>query len=173
MPLYKQCLDSLVEIPSIALDSENNLQNLIEKNLLETFLDIRLIQSDYYTHFGRIDTLGIDADNAPVIIGYKLDKHDNTVNKCIHALKWLISQKSSFIKMLVQDTLGKEVAEKIQHNLNLAHAICIGEAFSIYDITTVESIPLYVDLIKYRKFGQELFLLEAIALHGKDYKNIN
>jgi RecB family endonuclease NucS len=53
-----------------ALTIEKSLQTLIERNL-ETFLGVRFLASEYSTgktHGGRIDTLGIDENNSPVII---------------------------------------------------------------------------------------------------------
>ena len=53
---------------------EREIQKLCEQNL-ETFFAIRSLATEYTTgnkHKGRIDTLGIDENNCPVIIEYKL-----------------------------------------------------------------------------------------------------
>lgn len=53
---------------------ESEIQKLCEQNL-ETFFGIRFLASEYSTgnkHRGRIDSLGIDENNCPVIIEYKL-----------------------------------------------------------------------------------------------------
>jgi len=69
---------------------------LIEENLLEV-LDIRLLASEYVTTSGgRIDTLGINSNNVPVIIEYKRNKNDNVINQSLSYLKWLRSQKVEF-----------------------------------------------------------------------------
>ena len=57
----------------VASDLEKPLQTLIEKNL-EELLGIRFLKTEYSTgktHGGRIDTLGLDENNCPVIFEYK------------------------------------------------------------------------------------------------------
>lgn len=60
-----------IELTGKSVAVEKILQTLIESNL-EAFLGVRLLASEYSTgktHGGRIDTLGIDENNCPVIIG--------------------------------------------------------------------------------------------------------
>src|SRR3712207_9312708 len=58
------------ELPSKSVALEMSVQTLIERHL-EALLGVRFLASEYVTgktHGGRIDTLGIDENNAPVII---------------------------------------------------------------------------------------------------------
>lgn len=67
------------ELTGTSVSVEKSLQVLFEKNL-ETLLSIRFVESEYSTgpvHRGRIDTLGIDEDHAPVIIEYKRATNEN------------------------------------------------------------------------------------------------
>lgn len=51
---------------------------------LETFLGVRFLATEYETgktHRGRIDTLGIDENNSPVIIEYKRSSNENVINQ--------------------------------------------------------------------------------------------
>ena len=55
---------------------EKELQSLVEDNLQE-FFGITFLSSEYSTgerHGGRMDTLGIDENNSPVILEYKRKK---------------------------------------------------------------------------------------------------
>ena len=68
---------------------EKTLQSLMEHHL-ETFLGVRFLQSEYSTgktHAGRIDTLGIDENNSPVIIEYKRSTNENVINQGLFYLR--------------------------------------------------------------------------------------
>lgn len=70
-----------LEVQSAAL--EKTLQNLIERNL-DVFLGVRFVATEYATgrkHRGRIDTLGLDENNSPVIIEYKRSTGENVINQ--------------------------------------------------------------------------------------------
>lgn len=67
---------------------------MVEDNLLEV-LDMDFLYSEYpTTDRGRIDTLAIDADRAPVIIEYKRNRNENVINQALSYLKWLKISKS-------------------------------------------------------------------------------
>lgn len=58
------------ELPGKAAAIEKDLQMLIESHM-ETFLGVRFLETEYHTgktHRGRIDSLGLDENNCPVII---------------------------------------------------------------------------------------------------------
>lgn len=62
---------------------EREIQKLCEANL-DIFFGVRFLASEYYTgikHKGKIDSLGIDENNCPVIIEYKLDSKENVINQ--------------------------------------------------------------------------------------------
>jgi RecB family endonuclease NucS len=70
-------------LPSKASDLEKPLQTLIESNL-DTLLGVRFLASEHptgKTHGGRIDTMGIDEDNCPVILEYKRSVGENVINQ--------------------------------------------------------------------------------------------
>jgi hypothetical protein len=61
------------ELQGKSVAVEKSLQHIIERHL-ETFLGVRFLASEHSTgkrHAGRIDTLGIDENNSPVISEYK------------------------------------------------------------------------------------------------------
>ena len=65
--------NTVTELKGQAAALEKDLQNLIEANM-DSFLGVRFIASEYHTgqkHRGLIDSLGLDENNAPVIIEYR------------------------------------------------------------------------------------------------------
>jgi len=96
---------------------EKTLQTLIETHL-ETFLGVRLLTTEYVTgsdHKGRIDTLGIDENNSPVIIEYKRAMNENVINQGLFYLNWLMNHQKDFA-WLVLKRFGVEAADSIDWN---------------------------------------------------------
>jgi RecB family endonuclease NucS len=74
---------SASEMHGLASDLEKPLQTLIERNL-EALLGVRFLSTEYSTgktHSGRIDTLGLDENNCPVILEYKRSAGENVINQ--------------------------------------------------------------------------------------------
>ena len=97
------------ELKGYASDLEKPLQSLIEANL-EPLLGIRFLATEYSTgktHAGRIDSLGLDENNCPVILEYKRSASENVINQGLFYLDWLMDHKKDFL-WLVMDKLGKE-----------------------------------------------------------------
>jgi len=126
-------------------------------------LDLHFLATEYPTTFGgRIDTIAVDSNGAPVIIEYKLSKNENVINQALSYLRWLKAQKVEFFEMLVIKKLGKELAEKLKIDWNNPRVICIAENYSKFDIDTVEVIPMRLELFRYRFYENEILSLESI-----------
>lgn len=57
---------------------EKELQTLIEQNM-ETFFGVRFLKSEYVITNGRMDSIGIDENNSPVIFEYKRNQNENVI----------------------------------------------------------------------------------------------
>jgi RecB family endonuclease NucS len=89
MPIFIQEDGKLRKLKVDAPTKEKTLQLLIEQNLWEV-LEMHFLASEYPTTFGgRIDTLAIDANGAPVIIEYKLNRNENVINQALSYWRWL------------------------------------------------------------------------------------
>lgn len=162
MPIFRIAAGKLNKLGAIPLSKEKELQALIETNLKEV-LDLQFLQTEYTTTFGgRIDTLAVDSSGAPVIIEYKRNKNDNVINQGLSYLKWLKSQKPGFFEKLMQDKLGDTVAKSIGLDWGNPRVICIAEAYSKFDIDTVEVVPLRIELFRYRYYEDNVFALEPV-----------
>lgn len=140
---------------------EKSLQNLFEKNL-EALLGVRFLATEYSTgpvHGGRIDTLGLDEDGSPVIIEYKRSTNENVINQGLFYLDWLMDHKKDFL-WLVMDVLGKDAADKVEWSA--PRLICIAGDFTRYDGHAVKQINRSIELLRYRRFADDLLLLELV-----------
>ncbi|WP_316348352.1 DUF5655 domain-containing protein [Desulfuromonas acetoxidans] len=159
--LFKINNGNVVEITGKSVALEKSLQELMEKNL-EAFLGVRFLASEYSTgktHGGRIDTLGLDENGCPVIIEYKRSTNENVINQGLFYLDWLMDHKAEF-KLLVMDRFGKEVAEAIEWST--PRLLCIAGDFTRYDEHAVQQINRNIELLRYRKYADELLLLELV-----------
>lgn len=148
-----------VELQGDASDLEKPLQTLIEANL-DALLGIRFLATEYSTgktHAGRIDSLGLDENNCPVILEYKRSVGENVINQGLFYLDWLMDHQAEF-KLLVMDKLGKPAADAI--DWTAPRLVCIAADFTKYDGHAVQQINRNIELIRYRRFGEELLLLE-------------
>lgn len=149
------------ELDGQASDLEKPLQNLIESNL-EPLLGIRFLASEYATgktHAGRIDSLGLDENNSPVILEYKRSVGENVINQGLFYLDWLMDHQAEF-KLLVMEKLGHAAAALI--DWSVPRLLCIAADFTKYDAHAVQQINRNVELIRYRRFGLDLLLLELV-----------
>ncbi|RQO59695.1 DUF91 domain-containing protein [Paucibacter sp. KBW04] len=147
------------ELQGDASDLEKPLQNLIEANL-ETLLGIRFLATEYSTgktHGGRIDTLGLDENHCPVILEYKRSVGENVINQGLFYLDWLMDHQAEF-KLLVLEKFGKAAADAI--DWSAPRLVCIAADFTKYDGHAVQQINRNIELIRYRRFGEDLLLLE-------------
>jgi predicted transport protein len=150
------------ELQGDASDLEKPLQNLIEANL-DTVLGIRFLATEYSTgktHGGRIDTLGLDENHCPVILEYKRSKVENVINQGLFYLDWLMDHQAEF-KLLVLEKFGKVAADAI--DWSAPRLVCIAADFTKYDGHAVQQINRNIELIRYRRFGDDLLLFELAS----------
>lgn len=163
MPVFKTVEgDSLKKLNVVPLSKERDLQRLVEKNLIET-LGLQFLATEYTTTSGgRIDTLAVDADGAPVIIEYKKNRNDAVINQALSYLKWLKTQKPEFFQKLMIDKLGQKAFDEIGLDWKNPRVICIAESYSRFDLDTVHFVSTRIELIRYRMYEDGVFSLEAL-----------
>lgn len=155
------------ELKGTSVALEKSLQSVIERHL-ETLLGVRFLASEHVTgkaHGGRIDTLGIDENGCPVIIEYKRSTNENVINQGLFYLDWLLDHRGEF-ELLVLKKLGKDAAGGIEWMS--PRLLCIAGDFTKYDQYAIQQIPRNVELIRYRKYGEEFLLLELVNRVGAD-----
>lgn len=161
LKLFKLSSDHVTELPVSSMALEKSLQSLIEKHL-DTFLGITFLASEFSTGpktGGRMDTLGIDENGAPVIIEYKKASNANVINQGLFYLDWLLDHKDTF-KVLVMERFGADKAANI--DWGSTRLLCIAGDFSKYDLHAVGQMQRNIELIRYAKYGDDLLALDLI-----------
>lgn len=168
MPLYQIGTDSKVShLRPSAFKNERKLQRLFEGNL-EILMGVRFIASEFTTgdrQRGRIDTLGLDEDNSPTIIEYKKTSKDNVINQGLFYLDWLVDHQGDFT-LAAQESLGDDIDIDWSH----PRLILIAESFSRYDEFAVNRIGANIELWEYRRYSDDMLLLEPMFVTQKSRK---
>lgn len=165
-------------IEADSIDLEKKVQTLIEQNLDE-LLGITFLESEYSTgerHGGRIDTLGIDENNSPVILEYKKHKNENVINQGLFYLNWMMDHKAEF-EQLVQ----MKVSDDREIEWSSPRLVCIAPDFTKYDSHAVEQIDQNIELMRFKQYNGGILLLELVnvvestetsAPPGRKYKGV-
>ena len=146
------------ELPSRQVAIEKDLQRLLEDNMF-TFFGVNFLKSEYRITNGRMDSIGIDENNCPVIFEYKRSVNENVINQGLFYLDWLLDHKADFT-LLVMETLGKEKADNIDWSMPCV--ICVANDFTKFDEHAVNQMQRNIKLVRYRKFGNDLMALEYL-----------
>jgi predicted transport protein len=153
--------NGIKELVGTSVAIEKSIQTLIENNM-EAFFGITFLVSEYSTgknHGGRIDSLGIDENYCPVILEYKRALNENVINQGLFYLDWLMDHKAEF-KLLVMEKLGKDIADKIEWSM--PRLLCIAGDFTKFDEYAVKQINRNIELIRYKKYEDDLILFELV-----------
>lgn len=161
--------EKAIELNTSAVAKERNIQKLVEENS-ETLLNVRFLKTEHAFkaedgHNARIDTLGLDENNCPVIIEYKKDSKDTVINQGLFYMDWLVKHPKDFA-WLVLETFGKKVADEL--DWSQPRLICIAQDFSRYDEFAIKQMPANIDLIRYRIYENNHLLFELVNSSNDD-----
>lgn len=159
MSLFK--IDSnttLKKVDRKEFKNEAELQDMIEKNLLYV-MGIRFIASEYPIPNGRIDTLGLDEDDVPVIIEYKWKKDLSAIVQGLFYLDWVMQNKKPF-ESIVKDKIGKDIKVNWTPQPRL---IIIAQDFDTKELSAINLMGPSVELKKYSLY-EKLFNIEDVNI---------
>ena len=165
--LFKISGKTVSELQGSSSSIERSLQSFMESQLID-LLGVRFLATEYSTgktHGGRIDTLGIDENGCPVIIEFKRAMNENVINQGLYYLDWLLDHKGEF-ELGVQKKFGQDVAKTIEWSS--PRLLCIAGDFTKYDIHAVQQINRNIELIRYRNYQSDLFLMELVNVTNAD-----
>lgn len=155
MPIYK-INDKKVAQLTLKRDgfgSEFELRDFFAENL-EEILGVRFLGKEYPTTDGRIDTLGIDENNSPVIIEYKWKENEEVLSQGLFYLDWLLKNKRHF-DLLVKSKLGDD----IEVSWASPRVILIARGFSRYIQSAVQRVE-NVELKSYSLYEGDVLHIE-------------
>ncbi|WP_326759221.1 DUF5655 domain-containing protein [Streptomyces phaeochromogenes] len=162
LKLFHTTNSGVTEVAPRLAEVEADVQDLIEAHM-ENMLGVRFLASEYSTgpvHGGRIDSLGIDENNAPAIVEYKRGIDAGVIHQGLFYMAWLMDHKDAF-RHLVRDRLGAAVAAQVLWSA--PRLICVAGDFTRYDVHAVREHRRSIDLVRYRFFGNEHIGLETVA----------
>lgn len=128
-------------------------------------------KSEYVITNGRMDSIGIDENNCPVIVEYKRSSNENIINQGLFYLDWLLDHKDAF-HMLVAEKYGYEYVKIL---IGLHHVLFVLRVI-LHDTIYMLLIKCKnIKLVKYKKYSNDLILFEHLnspkvenIVHQKD-----
>jgi len=94
-----------------------------------------------------------------VIIEYKRALNENVISQGLYYLDWLMDHQGEFTLQVLK-RLGQECADNI--DWSGPRLLCIAGDFTRYDEYAVLQIPSNIELLRYRRYGGDLLLLELV-----------
>lgn len=152
------------ELEGQTANIEKKLQTLMEKNL-EEFFAVRFLATEYSTgktHSGRIDTLGLDENNSPVILEYKRRGDENVITQGLYYLDWLMDHQSEF-ELLAAKELGD-----IEVDWSAPRLLCVAGSYKKFDLHATNQINRNIDLVRYEQYGKSHILFELVNSVGAE-----
>ncbi|MDX2680315.1 MULTISPECIES: DUF5655 domain-containing protein [Streptomyces] len=162
LKLFHTTNGGVTEVAPRLAEVEADVQGLVEAHM-ETMLGVRFLASEYVIDCadgGRIDSLGLDENGAPVVVEFKRGTAAGVINQGLYYMAWLMAHKDAF-RHLVRDRLGVSAASQVLWSA--PRLICIAGDFTRYDAHAVREHRRSIDLVRYRFFGKDLIGLETVA----------
>lgn len=160
MPIFKKENGTVKQLKTSNFKNEKELQSLVENNLEEIF-GIRFIDTEISTgekHGGRIDTLGLDENNSPVIIEYKWGEKNNVINQGMFYLDWLVDHKGDF-KVATE----KRLVKRVNIDWGQPRLILIASSFNRYDKYAINRMAENIELWVYKLYENGILSFEIEA----------
>lgn len=136
MPIFKITLQKACQLGlhKEGFGNEAKLRDFFAANL-EEILGVRFLEKEYPTPDGRIDTLGMDENNSPVIIEYKWKEHEDVLSQGLFYFNWLLKNKKHF-ELLVAKHFGKDTVV----NWDQPRVILVAQGFNTYIKAAVQTV---------------------------------
>lgn len=151
----KRKVTKFIGSPSKSIEDEGELQKFVERNMEDLF-GIRYVANEVYIGGLRIDTIGVDGKNCPVLIEYKKGQGDRAPGQ-IFGYENLIEDNKDSFSLKVSHKLGNEASKNL--NFNKIRLVCIAKDFHERVVRAWRGHS-NVELITYRFFDHKILLLE-------------
>ena len=129
------------------------MHKLIDKNLGEIF-GVRFIKEEHITNkHGRIETLGLDENNRPLVIEYKKTKDKGQLVQANRYMTWIKQNPDSF------ELLARKNIKNLSGKIDFANPriLCFAQEYNIDDKCL--ALSLGAELWKYRYYENETLVI--------------
>ena len=158
MPLFRLKDKKVAKVNSCDFKDESELENLIVENLGE-LMGIIFLERQYPIPNGRLDTLGIDEDNVPVVIEYKKERDPGAIIQGLFYLDWVKNNKKT-IELIVKE----KTKENIKVNWTVEpRLIIIAKSFNERELSAINQMKPTVELKKY-SYYKDLLNIEDVNI---------
>lgn len=162
MALFRLREDGLLKLPTKDFATEAELQTLFDANL-ETLLGVRFLEAQYPIPNGRIETLGLDEYNVPVVVEYKKSQDPGAIIQGLFYLSWVMSNRKAFAS-IAREKLGTTTQVNWAAPVRL---IVVAKDFNLRELAAVTLIAASVELKRYSLFGELLQVEDVTPMKGK------
>lgn len=153
MPIFEIKNKKAKKINTKEFKNELELHQLIDKNLEEIF-GVRFIKDEHVTDkHGRIETLGLDEGNRPIVIEYKKTKEKGQLVQANRYMTWIKQNPDSF-ELLARKNIKSLTGEIDFSNPRI---LCFAQEYSIDDKCL--ALSLGAELWKYRYYENETLVI--------------
>lgn len=153
MPLFEIKNSKAKKVNQKEFKNELELHQLIDK-ILEEIFGIRYIKDEYITEkHGRIETLGLDESNRPVVIEYKKTQEKGQLVQANRYMTWIKQNPDSF------ELIARENLKNLNGEIDFANPriLCFAQEYSIDDKCL--ALSLGAELWKYRYYENETLVI--------------
>ena len=153
MPLFEIKNKKAQKIRTKEFKNELELHQLIDKNLEEIF-GVRFIKDEHITEkHGRIETLGIDESNRPIVIEYKKTKEKRQLVQANRYMTWIKQNPDSF------ELLARKNIKTLNGEIDFSNPriLCFAQEYSIDDKCL--ALSLGAELWKYRYYENDTLVI--------------
>ena len=158
--------DKAIRLNAKEFKHEFEMHQFIDNNLFELF-GIRFITNEHRTKIhGRIETLGLDNRNRPVVIEYKKNIERGQLVQANRYLSWIQRNPADF-ELLVRKEL--KIDDKI--NFDNPKIICVAKEFDIDDKELAYQLKIEVELWKYQYYENGIIIIEREADADAEHSN--
>jgi len=158
MPLFKVERGRAERLEVSSFKSEGELQNLVEQNIEEIF-GFKFIETEYYMHPFKMDTIAFDEENRSlIIIEYKESESYSVVDQGVAYLNSLLEHKGNF-QLLLERKLDKKIEDV---DWSQSKVIFIAKSFNVYQLGAITG-NLPIELWRYSVYEGGIISFEQLT----------
>ena len=153
MPLFEIKNKKAKKVNTKEFKNELELHQLIDMNLEEIF-GVRFIKDEHVTDkHGRIETLGLDESNRPLVIEYKKTKEKGQLVQANRYMTWVKQNPDSF------ELLARKNIKNLNGEIDFSNPriLCFAQEYSVDDKCL--ALSLGAELWKYRYYENDTLVI--------------